>query len=331
MTSLKSATKGKALLLKFGSPIEQQRRSRGPVRERWRLWMLFAAACLVVFFMRFLQEPQTVEKIDSLFTPSTQKEPIVQSPRGSIVDSEVAILAPISTEPIQPQTASVANSSKSTAVDLSAVKDNTYFRVEENAAWFETLKHLQTLPAKNLKQESLGEITYAQFIKQPDTYRGKIVTITGTAMREESIKAPTNDMGIDEYHRLVIRPTGGGVWPLIVYSLDLPAKFPRGNEINADLQVDGIFFKNWSYAWQDGLGLAPVILANNVQWEPRAVIPIKRQNVNWQNIVAAIVIGAAIASFVGWFVWRQSRRSASSLGKKNIVIKLPPEFTEAER
>lgn len=330
MTSLKSAAKGKTLLLRFGSPVEQ-RRSRSPVRERWRLWLLFAAACLVVFFMRFLQEPQTVKKIDSLFTPSTPKEPAVQSPHGSIVNSEVAILSPMPTELDQPRTAPVVNSSKSTAVDLSAVKDNTYFRVEENAAWFRTLKHLQTLSAKYLNQESLGEITYAQFIKQPDTYRGKIVSITGTAMREETIKAPTNDMGIDEYHRLVIRPTGGGVWPFVVYSLDLPAKFPRGDDIHADMHVDGIFFKNWSYAWQDGLGLAPVILANNVNWQPNIVTPIKQQNVNWQNIATAIVIGAAIASFVGWFVWRQSRRSASSLGKKNIVIKLPPEFTEAER
>ncbi len=331
MTSLKSATKGKALLLRFGSPIEQQRRSRGPVRERWRLWMLFAAACLVVVFMRFLQEPQTVEKFDSLFTPSVQKEPTSPSSHGSNVEPEVAILASTSTESSQPQTAPVVNSSKSTAVDLSAVKDNTYFRVEENAAWFATLKHLQTLSSKNLKQESLGEITYAQFIKQPDTYRGKVVTITGTAMREETIKAPTNDIGIDEYHRLVIRPTGGGVWPLVVYSLNLPAKFPRGDDIHADLHVDGIFFKNWSYAWQDGLGLAPVILASNVNWQPPTVVPIKRQNVNWQNIVAAIVIGAAIASFVGWFVWRQSRRPTSSLGKQNIIIKLPPEITEAER
>lgn len=330
MTSLKFAAKGKTLLLRFGSPVEQQR-SRSPVRERWRLWMLFAAACLVVFFMRFLQEPQTVEKIDSLFTSSAQKEATTPSSHGSDIEPEVTILAPMPTELGQLQTAPLANSSKSTAIDLSAVKDNTYFRVEENAVWFATLKHLQTLSAKNLKQDSLGEITYAQFIKQPDTYRGKIVTITGTAMREESIKAPTNDMGIDEYHRLVIRPTGGGVWPLIVYSLELPAKFPRGEKIDADLHVNGIFFKNWSYAWQDGLGLAPVILANNVNWQPQTVIPIKRQNVNWQNIVAAVVIGAAIASFVGWFVWGQSRRPTSSLDKQNIIIKLPPEITEAER
>lgn len=330
MASTKSAAKGKTLLLRFGSPVEQRRR-RSAVRERWRLWMLFAAACLVVVLMRFFQNPQTVARIDSLFARSAQKEPSSQSPRDPQAEPEIAILAPMSTELSEPQTAAVANSSQATDVDLSEVKDNTYFRTEENAAWFATLKHLQRLSAQNLKQDSLGEITYAQFIKQPDIYRGKIVMISGTAMREELIDAPPNDQDIEQYHRLIIRPTGGGVWPMVVYSLNLPKKFPRGDEIHADVHVKGIFFKNWSYAWQDGLGLAPVILANTVEWQPQSIVFVKRQGVSWQSAVVMVIAGVLLAAFVGWFAWRKTSHPVSPLGQQSITISLPSEITEAEQ
>lgn len=325
-----TAFEGKILLLRFGSSVEQ-RQNRRPARERWRLWMLFAAACLVVVFMRFLQEPRTVERIDSLFTRSGQKEPSDRSARVSNANSEVAILAPLPTEPDQPQLAAAGDSSQEAHVDLSAIKDNTYFRAEENVAWFATLKHLQTLSSQRLKQDSVGEVTYAQFLKQPETYRGKIVTISGTAMREELIEAPPNDLGIDQYHRLIIRPTGGGVWPLVVYSLALPEKFPRGDNLHADVHVIGIFFKNWSYAWQDGLGLAPVVLAKSVEWQPHAVVPAKRPEVSWHNLVSVIIAGSLLMMFVGWFAWRCTRRPSSSLGRQNIVITLPSEISEAER
>lgn len=114
----------------------------------------------------------------------------------------------------------------------------------------------------------MGNVTYAQLLAQPDVYRGKIVTVQGRVLREESLDAPSNYVGITSYHRLVLRPSGGGVWPIIVYCLKLPDNFSHGDKFPVEVAVDGVFFKNWSYAWDEGLGLAPVILAKNISLHP---------------------------------------------------------------
>jgi hypothetical protein len=40
-----------------------------------------------------------------------------------------------------------------------------------------------------------------------------------------------------------------------VYALTLPDEFPQGDELRADVTVTGLYFKNWSYSYDDGLPL----------------------------------------------------------------------------
>jgi hypothetical protein len=49
-----------------------------------------------------------------------------------------------------------------------------------------------------------------------------------------------------------------------VYCLDLPEEFPKREDLAVDVAATGYFFKNLSYRWQDGVGIAPVILAKTV-------------------------------------------------------------------
>ena len=313
-------------MLRFGTPIAESRR-RSPTRERWRLWMLFAMACLVLWSIRFLQKPETAERLDSLFV-ATQQEEVTSSEE----DKEIAVAEEVIIEP--PAEVSFAgnklvaddSAEGDQNLDLSVIKDNTYFRAEENPVWFSLLDRLQKTA---LSGDSVGEVTYAQLLEQPDVYRGEVVTVRGTAMREELLDAPANDLGIERYHRLVIRPEGGGVWPMVVYSLELPAKFPRGENPKVEVTAHGFFFKNWSYSWQDGLGLAPVILTKTVDWQPPVVATPTRKPITTGELLGMIAGGGLLASLLGWFAWRQSRRPATVLGH-DIVISLPPS-AEGER
>ena len=49
-----------------------------------------------------------------------------------------------------------------------------------------------------------------------------------------------------------------------MYCLELPEDFPESDDPAIDVTATGYFFKNLSYRWQDGLGIAPVILAKSV-------------------------------------------------------------------
>ena len=95
------------------------------------------------------------------------------------------------------------------------------------------------------------------------------MTLRGTALREEPITARENDAGIDGYQRLWIAPDGGGRFPFVVYCLQLPEAFPRGDGLHEPVVVTGLFFKNWSYAYDGGMGLAPVGACTHGRLDPR--------------------------------------------------------------
>jgi len=192
------------------------------------------------------------------------------------------------------------------------VQDNTSFRPQEQAAWFALLTRLKQSTLSTLSQQSMGTLSYAQLLQQPDVYRGKIVTLNGTVLREERLHAPENSSGISDYHRLILRPAGGGEWPFVIYSLKLPANFPRGEHLHAQVQVIGYFFKNWSYSWGDGLGLAPVVLVDNIQWKQaiksgNAQRPSNRRlSANWKYLGVTIGAATLFALWILRMVWKQT-------------------------
>lgn len=313
-------------MLRFGTTASE-RRPRPATRERVRLWLLFAAACVVLFGIRMLREPETAQRIDRLFVPADEStaspETIREVLGGEAQEVDLGLVAAADTpSKLEPGQAVAGTNGK---FDLSAIRDNTYFRPEENSAWFAIFEWLRTAKPTELVADSLGEISYAQFIDQPEVYRGQIVTVRGTVEREESLAAPANDIGIEEYHRLILRPAGGGVWPIVVYSLELPPKFPRGDGSHAEISVQGIFFKNWSYSWQEGLGLAPVVLAKSINWHSAAVIKKPRIKLRGENVLLAVSAAAAIATLVGWFAWRHTRRHVDVLADHRRIVGPPPE------
>jgi hypothetical protein len=310
-------------VLRFGQQ-NTRNQSHKPSRERWRVWLMFAAACAVLWCIRFLQRPETVARLDTIFNAAENANRQAKPREGfEIVPVEEVILTPAAD--VEANDERDTQSAVVDAVDLSAIKDNTYFRSEENPAWFALWKSLSQGQAF---ADTPAEVTYAQLLDQPDAYRGKLVTVHGTAMREELLDAPANDIGIERYHRLIVQPEGGGNWPIIVYALNLPEKFPRGDKIHAEVSATGYFFKNWSYAWRDGLGLAPVIMAKSISWAPVITSRKPTANVSAQTTVTVIAVTAGLAVLVGYFAWQQSRRPPA-LSDREIVIHYP-ETNEAD-
>jgi hypothetical protein len=287
--------------------------------------MLLIALGLVVTAMRQLQQPRTAQRIGQLFarpgqeaTPpslgylqgssETTAEPATAEPPAAappFAAGQAAVLVPA--EPAVKN----APSGEGPGDRFTQVQDNTYFRPAEQQAWFELFAQLQKLDPQQLQERTVGELTYAQLLKQPEVYRGQVVTIRGTLRREEVQTPAENSIGLEAYHRLIIQPRGGSVWPWVVYCLELPEGLPRGEGLQTPITVTGFFFKNWSYAWQDGLGIAPVVLARDVQWEPSSVAPSPRPTT--RRAWGWALLGASVwAAVVVWWALRSSRRLRSA-------------------
>ena len=115
-------------MLRFGTPATE-RKTRPATRERWRLWLLFAAACVVLFGIRILREPETAERIDSLFVPGKQVDdtPATINEVLAAEPGEVAIGPAVASPAFEGHSLVGDNPAREGRFDLSAVRYNSYF------------------------------------------------------------------------------------------------------------------------------------------------------------------------------------------------------------
>jgi len=315
-------------MLRFRPTTNRQNGARRVDRtarqNRLRLWLLLAALGLVVVTMNRLQQPTTALKLQQLFDNEEPGEPskqpfVLDSASSTAEIFQSGARAPADKSDAQLQQNEIAGQK---SWDPSTIKDNTYFRPQEREAWFGALAQLQDAPAGQAEEGQGESLSYIQLKEQPEAYRGQWVNISGLAGREETVKPAANSLGIESLHRLWIQPAEGGQWPFVVFCLKLPEAFPRGDGIRETVSVTGIFFKNWSYPWEDGLGLAPVILARNIDWKPPAP-----PQPPAPPATGKLVLGAAgalcVAGLIAWLAVRRTRRRPRSAVELPEKIALP--------
>jgi len=286
-------------LLRFGTQQPPTRRLFSP--QGRGVWMLIVMLGAVMLLMRQLRQPETEDFLGRVFSP--------ERPAAGVDASKQLNAGNLAAVNRVPKDDPVADAASSRQGPWAAVKDKALFLPAEREAWSQLLERARRTSAKDLEQISAGEVAYAQLVNQPDVYRGRAVRIRGTVLREKVKRATADTPEIGEYHQLWLAPRGGGEWPIVVYTLEIPEHFPRGDGLREPVVVDGFFFKNWSYPHADGMGLAPVIVARNVGWQPPRTAPAPAGQTTDFN---AVIFGAGLAAmaamfFVTWIV-RQTRR-----------------------
>jgi hypothetical protein len=289
-------------LLHFGTTRQRstRRRERSPTRGVWVLLFMLGA---VLLMMRQLQQPETAAYLGRVFAApqdgeekSLKRRPL---PGATLTAAEGESDADSDSSPQQ----------RNADGPWAKVKDNAMFLEAEDEAWFLLWDEARRLEPAQLNRQSLGVVSYAQLVGQPDVYRGQAVTVKGRVLRESVKPAPKNSVGITDYHQLVIAPIGGGDFPITIYCLDLPPGFPRGENLQEDVSITGLFFKNWSYPYDGGMGISPVVVARTFAWTaPAARAPAAVP----QRDVGPLLVGgiAAILCALGFVAWvsRQTRR-----------------------
>lgn len=189
---------------------------------------------------------------------------------------------------------------------LDAVRDDTVFRAPESDAWFHLLELLESNSLERLVAASGGPVSYLQLDRQPQAYRGRLVTVSGIVRSAKKVAAPENSYGIDRYYQLWLQPLRSDPELIVVYALHLPLDFPVGEELDEPVSATGFFFKRWAYPSRSGILTAPLVLAKTVMWRPAP--PASAPSSSDEPVFVAVVAALAIALlFVAW-VWRRSRR-----------------------
>ena len=209
---------------------------------------------------------------------------------------------------------------------LSSIRDDSPFGSDESDAWFHLFELLGKTDPAELRAASTGRVSFIQLFRQPDEYRGELVTIRGTVVRAHRLAAPDNDHDIDGYYQTWIRPADNRHYPMVAYVLELPGRFPTGMQISAEVEITGFFFKRWAYQAQDTLRSAPVVLARSVEWqEPPA--PVLEEDIGPASILLAIVGSTLFAVLVAWLAYRRTTGRGPSQRELPPTLKIVPVLT----
>jgi hypothetical protein len=195
--------------------------------------------------------------------------------------------------------------------------DTVVFRPAEREIWFHHLARVQDSAEPQLPKPTAHRVAYLQLHKQPANYRGKWVTVTGTARLAYRVPAPPNYLGIQDYVVYWLHPAGGPDSPILVYALAAPKNFPLSEsgaraerqKIREDIQITGIFFKRAAYAAQGGIYTAPLLIAHTPEWRP-APIAIAKQSMPFTALQFAAVALATllIAISITVVLWSRTAR-----------------------
>jgi hypothetical protein len=208
---------------------------------------------------------------------------------------------------------------------LDTVQDDTVFRAAESNAWFHLLDLLSKTEESALASASVGHVDYLQLDEQPESYRGRLVTLEGVVRAAKQVAAPENEYDIKQYYQLWLQPDRGDENLIVVYALELPQGFPLGEKLDQPGGVTGFFFKRWAYTSRGGIATAPLVLAKTIAWEPTPVAgttaPVDEQ------VFLAVAVALLLALVVvGWLFVRSRRpRHSAYVGAATITIPEPGE------
>lgn len=282
------------LVLLFGGVVWLALEARNPDHYRW-LWQIG-------------QKPSVVEEdLDTRLPPGVPHD----------LDTFV-IPAPDAASPSHP-----ARRGPLSADQLATIRDDEPFRQSEHAAWFQLLDILQSTDEATLAGQSSGPATFIQLFRQPEEYRGDLVTIRGILRGSEKVEAPKNDFQIAGYYQTWVFPDDNPSNPIVVYCLNVPKGFPSGMELAERVELVGFFFKRWPYAAKDTIRTAPVVLAKGFAWTPAPAGPAMAESLSLPRLIGTAAAIAAVVVLASW--WRTRRVRPAKTDHHMLGTIDPPE------
>jgi hypothetical protein len=216
-----------------------------------------------------------------------------------------------------PQAAAVPNrGERFPGVDaqlLARVRDDTPIGRSELPAMFQLLGLARRSDPRALAEASVGTPALVQLLQQPDVFRGQVVTVRGRVHGVFEFQAEKNEAGVREWFQLWIEPDDDRSSPIVLDCLDLPKAFPRGSNLNEAVEATGFYFKRLAYYLErdKSLQLAPLVLAENVEWAPLPAA-VQPAGMDWKRLALAVSVALLAAIVLLTFVLPRRRTTEAS-------------------
>lgn len=197
---------------------------------------------------------------------------------------------------------------------IASIQDDTPSLPREQPWMFSVFQVLQETNLSDLRKASAGHVGYVQLFRQPNQYRGRPITVSGTVRRVRQLPFPENACGLSGYWEVWLFPADNPSSPLVIYCLELPDGFPT-NQPGEGVEATGIFFKRWAYEAADAWRTAPIVLAKTLQWRPPSAMPPPAPPA-LSTIAGLFLLAALLAGLGTWCVYVRTRPCPMPLPKQ---------------
>lgn len=143
---------------------------------------------------------------------------------------------------------------------------------------------------------------FVDIFRNPERWHGKLVTLRGHARQVIFYPAGENAYGLKNLYEAWIYTDDSQSNPAVVICSEIHPGMPTGNEITEEVIVTGYFFKMYGYRAQDTTRIAPMILAQSLEW-----IPAKKPENSWAAPVIAVLVCIVFITGI-WLLIGSSRR-----------------------
>lgn len=205
-----------------------------------------------------------------------------------------------------------------------AVEDRTSVGFRELPAYKLLLDRLRATEPATLADEARTDVYFADFLKEPERYRGLPIRLQGTARRilpiEDLPPALAGDGRLVEAWTITEDSViGPKAYPYVLVLDDPPEGMPGGFDVNAFLVFRGFFFKLLAYQAGDTKRAAPMLIGH-AEYVPRASGPEPGQAIGGQRAI----LMALIAALVLFLFARTVLTLKSAIAPSRRHYRLPP-------
>lgn len=207
---------------------------------------------------------------------------------------------------------------------LEDVEDDARIFEKESVAWNHLTDLLVKTPEAEIEKHSIGQVSYAQIFHQPREYRGKLVRVSGTAVRVEERRAFAFPLNVSVLYEVWLKMDDAPPRePTLVYALSLPEGFPINQDIHERITFTGFFYKRFPFATETDIASSPLLLAKTISWQQN--IPLEKEDTQPPSFWPVLLFALVATGIFLWF-YQAGTPKAKALREEP----LPEKFTWGE-
>ncbi len=202
-------------------------------------------------------------------------------------------------------------------------------RIEQDAM-DRVLKRVRALKQSELENAATHDVGFRVVFTDAEKHRGQLIAVEGTLWRFQKYPFGDPETETDDLWQAWFFSSDSGNNPWVVFLTEKPDELTPGSglSLNRKISLAGYFFKNYGYATEEGLHIAPMLIAKTLTLKPiPATADTKTENLSLYIFLILMTIGLLFGIMTWWFVRSDRKFNNSHLAEIAASRhEAPPEF-----